>query len=331
MSSLPLVGRLAPSPTGRLHLGHARSFLLAWWSIRSRGGRVVMRMEDLDVTRVRPGLAEGVLRDLEWLGLDWDGPVLYQSERAEVLRGVADSLLKRGQAYACTCTRKEIELARSAPHEGELPAGVYPGTCRGRYRSLEHARRESGRSAALRFLVPPGEVVTVTDRLRGELAEEVAAVVGDFPITSRDGQVAYQLAVVVDDAHQGVSEVLRGEDLWSSTPRQRLLQRVLGLPSPTWVHVPLVVDEAGERLAKRTDGLSLEALREGGTSPEQVVGWVARSARMPVEGPCRAEEVLGLFDLTLLPRRPVPVDGRAREELSPGGGSGVPGAVRPER
>lgn len=315
MSPTAPVGRLAPSPTGRLHLGHARSFLLAWWSVRSRGGRIVLRLEDLDVTRVRPEFERGVLLDLEWLGLDWDGPVLRQSERAPELRAAATSLLERGLAYPCTCTRREIELARSAPHADEEGGGAYPGTCRGRYESIEQAERESGRRAALRFVVPDGEVVTVIDRVRGAFADDVSRTIGDFPITSRDGQVAYQLAVVVDDAFQGVTEVLRGEDLLPSAPRQKLLQRALGLAEPEWVHVPLVVDAAGRRLAKRTEGLSIEELREAGLSPERVVGWIARSAGMGVRCECRPQEALEHFALDSLPREPVSLDSESRRAL----------------
>lgn len=309
-----LTGRLAPSPTGLLHVGHARSFLLAWWSVRARGGRLVLRLEDLDRTRVKPGLADACLRDLEWLGLDWDGAVEYQDERRAELFECARRLERAGLAYACTCTRHEIELARSAPHAEEHVA-LYPGTCRGRYDSLEQARRHSGREPALRLRVEPGTLVTVEDVLAGPLTEDVSQAAGDFPITSRDGQVAYQLAVVLDDARQGVTEVLRGDDLLASTPRQALLQDLLGLGRPTWVHVPLVTDALGERLAKRHDALSLQALRERGVRADSLVAWIARSAGLEVQGPSSARAVLAHFDLACLPRRGVIFDERALVEL----------------
>lgn len=299
------VGRLAPSPTGRLHLGHARTFLLAWWHARSRGGRVLLRIEDLDRTRVKPGMVEACIEDLQWLGLDWDGPPRLQSEGEEHLREVLRALERRDLAYPCTCTRKEIESAASAPHPGEQ-AAPYPGTCRGRYASREEAERRSGRPAVLRFRVPPG-VVRGTDRIAGPFGSDVAAELGDFPLSSRDGQIAYQLAVVVDDARDGVDEVVRGDDLLESCPRQILLQRALGLPQPDWVHVPLVVDAQGRRLAKRADSLSLAQLRARGVSPESIVAWAARSAGHPGPARMRPADLLPSFSLASLPRSPVPL------------------------
>ena len=313
----PVVGRLAPSPTGLLHLGHARSFLLAWLSARAAGGRVVMRLEDLDATRVKDVFSAGVLRDLEWLGLDWDGPVLYQSAHREELFESAVELLDRGLAYPCICTRREVEEAIAAPHPGEAP-GVYPGTCRGRFGSLEEARRKSGREPALRYRVPSGEV-RVHDRLHGEYLQDVAVEVGDFPITSRDGQVAYQLAVVLDDERQGVTEVVRGEDLLESTPRQALLLDDHYFERPSWAHVPLVTDAKGKRFAKRKDSLSLAALASGGLDPEVLVGWLASTLGPAVEdplgGPRRPEDLIRGFDLTRLPLSPVPFDLEARKTL----------------
>jgi glutamyl-tRNA synthetase len=314
MNSRP-TARLAPSPTGHLHVGHARSFLLAWLTARSRGGRVLLRMEDLDRSRVRSGMTETCLQDLEWLGLDWDGPILLQSDGQEQLMASAYQLERAGLAYACTCTRREIELARSAPHSGEESDSIYPGTCLGRYESLEAARRLSGREPALRLRVPSGSSITVEDTLLGTLTQDVSSTVGDFPLSSRDGQVAYQLAVVVDDARQGVTQVLRGDDLWSSTPRQALLQEHLGLPRPEWIHVPLVTDDGGRRLAKRHDDLSLRGLREEGVSAERLVGWLARSVGQTVKGPIRPAELLPDFDLGRLPGAPVAFGEAALKEL----------------
>lgn len=302
------VGRLAPSPTGLLHLGHARSFLLAWWSVRSRAGRMLMRMEDLDVPRVRQDMADAALADLEWLGLDWDGPVELQSAGVDNLRAAIASLVERGLAYPCVCTRGDLRAAASAPQHGDGEVH-YPGTCRGRFASREEAERTSGRAAGLRFVVPPG-AVELEDAIAGRARFDVQAEVGDFLIATKNGAPSYQLAVVVDDARQGVTEVLRGDDLLPSAARQWHLQRALDLPHPTWAHVPLVTDADGRRLAKRADDLGLAHLREGGTDPRAVVAWAARSAGLDVPDRATARDVLLSFSLQRLPREPVRVDAR---------------------
>lgn len=304
------VGRLAPSPTGHLHLGHARTFLLAWWHARSRGGRIVMRIEDLDAPRVVPGATEDILRDLEWLGLDWDGPVVIQSHGLAEIDAAAASLAARGLAYACICSRGDLRGAQSAPHAGSTEPR-YPGTCRGRFASLAEAERVSGRPACLRFAVPTGELRLV-DGVGGAWTANVAEEVGDFPILRKGGAPAYQLAVVVDDARQGVTEVVRGDDLLPSTARQHLLQEALGLPHPSHFHVPLVVDEGGRRLAKREDDLSLWELRGRGVDPRAVVGWVARSAAVPDAERPTAAEVLAAFSMSKVPREPVVAESAAR-------------------
>ncbi len=234
-----LVGRLAPSPTGVLHLGNARSFLLAWLSIRSRAGKLWLRMEDIDGPRVKAGAAAAALADLAWLGLDHDGEVLYQSARSEAHDAAVAQLLAAGLAYPCVCTRREVEAAASAPHESWQDSVPYPGTCRDRYADCAEARQDSGRDPAVRLRVDLQDVPFV-DGFRGP---EAGLIRGDFVIRKRDGGPAYQLAVVVDDAATGVSEVLRGDDLLISTPRQLLLYRLLELPPPSFVHVPLVVGE----------------------------------------------------------------------------------------
>lgn len=297
------VGRLAPSPTGRLHVGHARSFLIAWWSARAAGGRVVLRMEDLDASRARPEHAERMLRDLEWLGLDWDGPPLGQAADRGPLDAATEELLARGLAYPCVCTRREIRDAIAAPH-AEDRGEAYPGTCRGRFATLDEARAATGREPALRLRVDPG-VVHFDDLLHGATNIDVASEVGDFPIRSRDGQPAYQLAVVVDDARQGVTEVLRGEDLIDSTARQILVQRALGLPSPRWGHLGLVVDATGRRLAKRSGDIALASLQEAGVDPRLLVAWVAASLGLAVDAPVRANQVLAGFRLPRTPEPPV--------------------------
>jgi len=297
------VGRLAPSPTGELHLGHARSFLLAWWSVRSRGGRIALRMEDLDRERSRPEFVDLALRDLEWLGLDWDGPVAFQSRDLRVYAEALDELVRRGDVYPCVCTRSEIRAAQSAPQAGggELR---YPGTCRGRFASAEEAQEHSERPIGWRFYVPGGPLA-YSDALRGPGESDVQDEVGDFLLARRDGHYAYQLAVVVDDRRQGVTEVLRGDDLLPSIPRQELLYDALQASPPTWLHVPLVVDETGRRLAKRAGDLSLASLRSAGVDPRAIVAWCARSAGLDAPERVHAAELTPGFDLGRLPLEPV--------------------------
>lgn len=302
MADSLIVGRLAPSPSGRLHLGHARSFLLAWWSARSQGGRVVLRIEDLDAERVKPGAIDLVLEDLAWLGLDWDGEALLQSSRMDAHGEALASLLRSGRAYPCICTRKEVEEASRAPHGGETR---YPGTCRGRFASLDDAADATGRSAALRLVVPSGPVI-VDDALRGPTPFDVAAEVGDFLIARKDGVAAYQLATPLDDAHQSVSEVLRGDDLLSSAARQRIVLEALGLPIPRQIHVPLVHESSGPRLAKRAGSLSLAELRAAGVPPSEVISWAAEASGLPRTPPGAAASGprawVEAFQLSSLPR-----------------------------
>ena len=294
------MGRLAPSPTGFLHLGHARSFLLAWWHARARGGRIVMRMEDLDGPRSEPRFVEQALHDLEWLGIDWDGPVVLQSSGLPRFARALEQLLVAGFAYPCVCSRGEIRAAQSAPQAGVLEVR-YLGTCRGRFRSVEEALNATGRDAGIRFEVPPGPVV-VDDRFLGSREFDVAAAVGDFLVGRRDGTPSYQLAVVLDDADQQVTEIVRGDDLLPSAARQLLLQRALGLPSVDYYHVPLVVDPSGRRLAKRHDDLSLAELCQRGVDPRAIVTWVARSAGMQSGERLTAQQYLPMFSLERVPR-----------------------------
>lgn len=270
---MTVVGRIAPSPTGRLHLGHARSFLLAWWSARAQGGRVVLRIDDLDQQRTVPGSAEQILEDLSWLGLDWDGEPLLQSTRAAAYREALRRLEEHGAIYPCVCTRKEIASAVSAPHasDGETR---YPGTCRA---DPSRARQAPAGSWALRYRVPDGPVSWL-DRFMGPAKIDVARTAGDFVVARRDGVASYQLATAVDDAYQGVTEVVRGEDLLPSAARQMLLARALGLEVPEQAHVRLVVDHRGERLAKRDGAVTLDELRRAGVTSERICRWAARSA-----------------------------------------------------
>ncbi len=290
------VGRLAPSPTGRLHLGHARTFLCAWWSARSRGGRVLMRLEDLDASRSKARFGDAALRDLEWLGLDWDGAPSVQSAHLERFAGAVERLFAAGHAYACVCTRGDLRTAQNAPHAGDRELH-YPGTCRDRFPSLAAAERVSGRAAGVRLRVPAG-TVTFHDAVAGEQCVDVSAEVGDFLIARRGGAPAYQLAVVVDDAAEGVTEVVRGDDLLPSTARQWHVHAALGLARPSYAHLALVTDGRGERLAKHAASLSLEELRARGADPRAVVTWAAASLGLELDGLAAAHEVTQFFRLS---------------------------------
>jgi glutamyl-tRNA synthetase len=262
-------------------------------------------MEDLDGPRCRPEWVDAALRDLEWLGCSWDGAWTLQSSGIERLRAAVDELVRRGLTYPCVCSRADVRAALSAPQQGSEQMR-YPGTCLGRYASLAQAEQVSGRPAALRFRVPPGKV-DIKDGFCGGVSFDVREEVGDFVVARRDHTPAYQLAVVVDDAAQGVTEVHRGEDLLPSTARQWHLRRALGLPEPAYFHLPLVVDGSGRRLAKRCDDVSLAELRERGTDPRAVVSWVARSAALDVPARVSAPEVTARFCLERLPHTPVRV------------------------
>jgi glutamyl-tRNA synthetase len=283
-------------------LGNARTFLLAWLSVRSRGGTLLLRIEDIDGPRVKIGAAEQTFEDLRWLGLDWDGEPVWQGQRLPAYRTAAERLVTMGLAYPCVCTRKEIEDAASAPHEGIDDGPVYPGTCRGRFADRAAAVAASGREPALRFKVDVA-AVPFDDGFSGA---QRGAITGDFVVLKRDGGPAYQLAVVVDDSAQGVTEVLRADDLLPSTPRQLLLYRALGWPAPRFAHVPLVVGGDGLRLAKRHGDTSLRWLREQGVASDALVGHLAFLCGLRPRGArCRPGELLRGFDLRRLPREPV--------------------------
>jgi glutamyl-tRNA synthetase len=257
-------GRFAPSPTGVLHVGNLRTALLAWLFARSQDARFLMRIEDLDAGRVRRDLEAGQLEDLRAIGIDWDGRAVRQSERQELYAGALERLDDAGLLYRCWCTRAEIREAASAAH-GERPEGAYPGTCR-ELTAAEVADREaSGRPPAWRVRAG-GVRVTFTDRLCGETAGEV----DDFVVRRNDGAYAYNLAVVVDDAEQGIGEVVRGADLLDSTPRQLWLGARLGVDAPAHAHVPLMLGPDGARLAKRHGAVTLADRAALGQSPQDV-------------------------------------------------------------
>jgi glutamyl-tRNA synthetase len=289
-------GRFAPSPTGEMHLGNARTALLAWLQAREAGGALILRIEDLDVTRIRPGAEETILQDLAWLGLDWDeGPDVgglagpyRQSERL----GHYEAAVSRLPTYPCTCTRKEIlatiQASASAPH-GDEPR--YAGTCR-------TGPTHPARPAALRVRVPEG-LVCFSDGLHGRVCRDVQATVGDFAVRRNDGVFAYQLACVVDDFLMGVTDVLRGEDLLESTPRQVMLYDLFKARAPRFCHVPLMTDYRGERLAKRGGAPSIRALRDSGADPRVIVRDLAVSLGWDVPKPCPPRDLIGQFGLWL--------------------------------
>ncbi len=277
-------GRFAPSPTGVLHLGNLRTALLAWLFARSAGSPFVVRIEDLDTGRVRPGSAEQQLADLAAIGLDWDGPVWVQSERVAHYSSALEAL----PVYECFCTRAEVREAASAAHG---PVGVYPGTCVGLSEREQAQRRAAGRVPALRVRAD-ATVVEFSDRV----LEAQSGLVDDFVVRRNDGAFAYNLAVVVDDAAQGIEEVVRGADLADSTPRQIWLARALGYPELSYAHVPLVVNAQGRRRAKRDGDVTLREL-----DAHEAVQWMAESLGLTGS---TASELLTGFDPDRVPAEP---------------------------
>jgi glutamyl-tRNA synthetase len=293
-------GRFAPSPTGDLHLGNLRTALVAWLFARASGGRFLVRMEDLDRVTSSAEHERRQLADLAELGLDWDGDVVRQSERFDRYGAAIDRLTAAGLTYPCYCTRREIRKAAEAPH-GPSPEGAYPGTCRRLGPDERAAIEASGRSAALR-LAAGGEAVRFTDRLRGP----TIGLVDDVVLRRRDGVPAYNLAVVVDDAAQGIDEVVRGDDLLTSTARQLHLGRLLGLADPSYAHVPLVLGPDGQRLAKRHGAVTLADLRADGWSATDVLARLASSLRLAAPGePVGPDLLVRRFDPAVLPLDPM--------------------------
>lgn len=305
---MAVTGRFAPSPSGRIHLGNILCCLLAWLSARQKGGRVILRIEDLDTARCPRRYGEQMCRDIQWLGLDWDeGPVIggpsgpYEQSRGTALYQAAlERLEAQGLVYPCFCTRAELHAA-SAPHreDGQV---VYPGTCRGltAEQAAERARR-TGRAPALRLWVPEEEI-TFIDGHMGEYGEWLPADCGDFLLRRSDGIFAYQLAVVVDDAAMGVTEVVRGADLLASTPRQLLLYRLLRLEAPAFYHFPLLLGSDGQRLSKRNADAGLDTLGERYTASE-ILGKLAYLAGFnPSAEPRSGESLLADFAWEKVPR-----------------------------
>ncbi len=311
---IPYRTRLAPSPTGALHLGNARTFLFSWLRARSLCGEIIMRIEDLDHPKVKPEKIGEIYTDLKWLGLDWDegpqslnpeittyGPYI-QSERQNFYSEAFEQLRQQGDIYPCTCTRADIQAAQSAPHAGDEL--FYPNLCRDKYTDPEHAERESGKVPAWRFHAPQGESV-FTDNFCGTQIEDLQLFSGDFVIARNEKSAAYQLAVVVDDNAMDITEVIRADDLLPSTHRQIALYEALGMRPPEFLHLPLVIGEDGRRLAKRHGDTRISQIRnETKTSAQKVIGWLAYTMKFAEFGEeLSMQELLLRFDLKKIPHK----------------------------
>lgn len=303
--SKPLRGRFAPSPTGRLHLGNARSALLGWLQARAGGGQFLLRIEDIDPQRCRAEFVDGIFRDLEYLGLDWDEAPVFQSRRADAYQGALEQLRAVGRIYPCFCSRAEIARAASAPHGPGDEGPRYPGTC-AMLNAEQVAERARSRPAALRFRPHPG-VTTFVDAVHGTTSQDVDVDIGDFVVRRGDGVASYQLAVVVDDADSAITDVLRADDLLGSTPRQIQLYEALGRPVPRFAHVPLVLGEDGRRLAKREGAFALWELRQREVDPRKVVSLLARWSGLDVPEEVTAAELARSFELEQVRREPTRV------------------------
>jgi len=296
------VGRFAPTPSGRMHLGNVFAAMIAWLSVRSQGGTMVLRMEDIDIQRTSPEKAALLRSDLAWLGLDWDLETPPQSQRTAVYQEYFEKLLDMGLLYPCYCTRAQLHSV-NAPHLSD-GTYLYPGTCR----DLTEAQRTAfDRSPAWRIRVPDRQW-TVHDLLQGVYRENLATDCGDFVLRRSDGLFVYQLAVTVDDALAGVTEVVRGCDLLSSAPRQMYLQELLGFPHPTYGHIPLLVAPDGRRLSKRDQDLDLGCLQQH-TTPEKILGTLAHACGLIGKPEAvSARELTGEFDWDKLRSDPIHLD-----------------------
>ena len=304
-----IVGRFAPTPSGRLHLGNILCAMLAYLSARHEGGRFLLRIEDLDVPRCPRHLAEQIIDDLTWLGFTWDEAPLYQSERAAIYEQALKRLEARGLIYPCFCTRAQLH-ATFAPNLGDTQV-IYPGTC-ATLTPERIAELSRLRSPALRLRVPD-EDIDFTDGLCGRQCENLVRDCGDFVLRRSDGLFGYQLAVVVDDALSGVNQVVRGRDILSATTRQIYLQRLLGYPEPTYIHIPLLMDAEGRRLAKRDRDLDLTALAKR-FSPEAIIGLLAHAAGLLEEPrPIALDELVPLFHWAKVKREDIRLPATLRQ------------------
>jgi glutamyl-tRNA synthetase len=297
--------RLAPSPTGALHLGNARSFLVNWALARQQGWEIVLRVEDLDGPRVKAGASEEAIDVLRWLGIDWDAGPFTQRSDLSPYREALERLAAHGDIYPCRCTRKEIEAASlSAPH-GDEHELRYPGTCRPATPTPLPPETLGQSGVAWRLLVPEG-TTTFVDHVADEHQHDVSATSGDFLVATKEGLPSYQLAVVVDDARQGIDRIVRGDDLLGSTHRQLLLQQRLGVgPPPEYYHLPLVIGEDGRRLAKRHGDSRMSHYRELGVMPERIIGLLAEWCGLGERREQTAAEFLAAFALDSLPHKPI--------------------------
>lgn len=332
LQSTILRGRLAPSPTGKLHLGNAFAFLCAWLDIHFRDGEIVLRMEDIDPTRSRRKFSAAIIEDLAWLGINWsEGPdkggpftPYQQSRRVKEYNAILESFIDRGLVYPCYCTRKELRSLASAPHIGDEGAH-YPGTCRSLSLRERSRLERSGRKASLRlntqaaldFLSLGEDALDFTDDIHGPQSITLMDIGGDFALRRSDGVIAYQLAVSADDAAMNIHRVVRGDDLLFSTPRQLLLLHLLQATPPVYAHIPLLHDHEGERLAKRHASLELSTLRQAGVAPEAVTGYLGFLAGW-LDAPLRAspKELLPFFSLPALRGKKLFVPGNILEILS---------------
>lgn len=297
----PLRGRFAPSPTGRMHAGNIFSALVSWIICKRSGGGVVLRIEDLDRSRSKAEYIHQIMRDFEALGLTWDYGPYYQSSRNLAYEGAFERLREMGLLYPCYCTRADLH-AVSAPHPGEKP--IYPGTCRllvpDALREKAHAAAQAGRNPSMRIRVP-GDRYSFHDAFQGPYEQDLGRDCGDFVVRRSDGAFAYQLAVVVDDAAQGVNCIVRGSDLLSSTPQQLYLQEILGLSHPVYAHVPLLIGPDGHRLSKRHKDADLECLLQRFGTYQAILGHIAFLAGLvPEDEPFSAEQILRYADLSCL-------------------------------
>jgi len=327
MSAASIIrGRLAPSPTGFIHLGNAWAFLLAWLAARSVAGQVVLRIEDIDPQRSKPHYTAALIEDLKWLGLDWDfGPdrpasaglqlgSFEQSQRTACYTAAIARLERAGLVYPCFCTRKELRSLAGAPHVDDAGA-PYPGTCRDLSPAQQAAMLAAGRRPCLRLRCP-AEPITFTDAILGEQSHTLVDCGGDFALRRSDGVVAYQLAVAVDDALMGINQVVRGRDILISTPRQIALLKLLGYGAPAYAHVPLLRDADGQRLAKRHQSLAVRNLKQAGVDPRRITGFLGTLAGCnPDGGAASPAELLPHFSLARLPAEDIRVAGETLRTL----------------
>lgn len=293
----PCIGRFAPTPSGRMHLGNVFSALMAWASVRSQNGSLILRIEDLDIRAHNPQYTSLLLDDLQWLGLTWDRGPFFQSKRSELYQDALLKLKQQKLLYPCFCSRADLHAAQ-APHASD-GTYVYAGTCRNLSQS-ERKELSSHKIPATRIHVP-NKIYAFEDKVYGQTSQNLSKLCGDFIVQRADEVFAYQLAVVVDDADMGVTEVVRGSDLLSSTPRQLYLQDVLGFSHPIYAHLPLLVAPDGRRLSKRNHDLDLGVLRDQGKTPEEILGFLAYCIGLAEkEEPLSAAQVANRFSWDVL-------------------------------